>query len=262
MGRLSTYVTSEGSANVSIERGEPLWAQVADALRDDIRGGRYAPGDQLPSERELRERFGVAGNTVRAGIVQLRAEGLVTSHQGRGVFVTEKPPFRRLSEDIGRGDGWYDALARTGKRPATVTTVSRGPASDEVADKLGIPAGSEVVIRARLMRAEGDPPNCLATSYFPAWVVDAAPNLENPQISGQPTWLREAFGPFYSEDLVDARAATEDEAEKLEITPGSPVLTIKGTTRDQQHRGLQFIDVIGAPGQLNPGYRYGAIPEE
>jgi GntR family transcriptional regulator len=248
---------------LSVTRGQPFYAQVADALREDIRAGRYGPGDQLPSERELRERFEVSGNTVRAAIVQLRAEGLVASHQGRGVFVREdQPPLRRLDVDISQGAGFYDMLDRLGKKAATKTTVSRGPATDEVAEWLAIEPGSEVVIRARVLRVEGGPPIGLATSCFPPWVVDAAPNLANPEISGLPKWLREAFGPTYSEDLVDARAASDDEAQRLEIAPGSPVLIIKGTTRDQQHRVLHFIDKVTAAGQMAYGYRYGAIPAD
>ncbi len=247
---------------MGVQRGQPFYAQVADSLRDDIRSGRYAPGDQLPSERELRERFGVSGNTVRAAMVHLRAEGLVTSHQGRGVFVQQQQTLRRLSEDISYGAGFYSMLDRMGKQPASVTTVTRGLASDEVAEWLGVPSGSEVVIRSRVLRAEGGPPVGLATSYFPPWVVDGAPNLTDPNIGGLPKWLREAFGPTYSEDLVDARAATEQEAERLDVVPGSPVLIIKGVTRDQQHRTLHFIDKVTAAGRMLYGYRYGAVPGE
>ncbi len=70
-------------------------------------------------------------------------------------------------------------LARTGRQPATVTTVSRGPASDEVAEWLGIEPDDEVVIRDCNLRARGGPPVGIATSYFPLWVVEARPNLEN-----------------------------------------------------------------------------------
>jgi GntR family transcriptional regulator len=248
---------------VSITRGEPFYAQVADALRDEIRRGLYAPGDQLPSERDLRDRFKVSTNTIRAAIVQLRAEGLVASHQGRGVFVQDPPStLRRLDTDITQAEGFYSMLDRTGRQPATVTTVTRAPASDVVADWLEITAGDEVVVRDRVLREEGKPPIGLATSYFPVWVVDAAPNLANPRLSGLPKWLREAFGPTYSTDEVDARSATEAEAGRLEIPAGSPVLIIKGTTRDQEHRVLHFIDKVTAAGRMLYGYRYGAIPPD
>jgi GntR family transcriptional regulator len=247
---------------VSITHGQPFYAQVADALRNDIRAGRYTPGDQLPSERELRERFKVSSNTVRAAIVQLRAEGLVTSHQGRGVFVQAPAGLHRLDSDVTADGGFYDVLKRQGKRPATITTVTRGPATGEVADWLDIPAGSEVVIRDRLLRAEDMPPISIATSYFPPYVVDAAPQLGDPHAGGMPRLLREAFGPTYSTDQVDARQATEAEAQRLEIGPGAPVLTVKGTTRDQQHRVLNFIDIVTASGRMPLGYKYGAVPAE
>jgi GntR family transcriptional regulator len=246
---------------LSIRPGEPFYAQVATALRDDIHAGRYQPGDQLPSERELRDRFKVSGNTIRAALVQLRAEGLVTSHQGRGVFVTEAT-LRRLSTDISEGRGFYTMLDRTGRQPATVTTVTRGPATEEVADALGVPVGEEVVIRARILRTEGQPPTGSAVSYFPAWVVEAAPNLADPQVSGLPEWLREAFGPTYSEDLVDARMPTAAERRQLEIPPRVPVLIIKGVTRDAQHRTLHFIDKVTPAGRMQYGYKFGSIPED
>lgn len=247
---------------MGVTKGQPFYAQVADSLRDEIHAGTYRPGDQLPSERELRERFEVSGNTIRAALVQLRAEGLVVSHQGRGVFVTEQTTLRRLSTDISEARGFYSMLDRMGKTPATKTTVSRVPASDEVADWLGVPAGEEVVIRARILRTEGELPTGLAVSYFPMWVVEAAPNLADPNKSGLPVWLREAFGPTYSDDVVDARMPTGEERQRLEIPEGVPVLIIKGTTRDQQHRVLHFIDKVTPAGRMQYGYRFGTVPTE
>jgi DNA-binding GntR family transcriptional regulator len=118
------------------------------------------------------------------------------------------------------------------------------------------------VIRARILRTEGDPPTGQAVSYFPSWVVEAAPNLADPNVSGLPVWLREAFGPTYSEDLVDARMPTDDERERLEIPKGVPVLIVKGVTRDQQHRTLHLIDKVTPAGQMQYGYKFGTVPEE
>jgi len=247
---------------VGIQAGQPFYAQIADALRAEILGGEYQPGGQLPSERELRDRFKVSGNTVRAALVQLRAEGLVTSHQGRGVFVTDQATLRRLSTDITEGRGFYTMLDRTGRQPATKTEVTRGPASEEVAEWLGVPVGEEVVIRSRILRTAGQPPTGSAVSYFPAWVVEAAPNLADPDRSGLPEWLREAFGPTYSEDLVDARMPTAAERKRLEIPPRVPVLIIKGVTRDQEHRTLHFIDKVTPAGRMQYGYKFGTIPTE
>ncbi|MER7720277.1 winged helix-turn-helix domain-containing protein [Streptomyces flaveolus] len=59
--------------------------QVADALREELK--RMKPGDKLPSQRELVERFGFASQTVQNGLALLRAEGLIVSAGNLGNFV-------------------------------------------------------------------------------------------------------------------------------------------------------------------------------
>ena len=49
----------------------PIWRAIADALRSDLSEGRYAPGDKLPTEAALAERFGVNRHTVRHGLSAL-----------------------------------------------------------------------------------------------------------------------------------------------------------------------------------------------
>jgi hypothetical protein len=88
------------------------------------------------------------------------------------------------------------------------------------------------------------------------------PTLATPNVSGLPKWLREAFGPTYSEDLIDCRIPTDEERERLEIPDATPVTIIKGLTRDQQHRTLHFIDKVTVSGRMKYGYRFGSVPEE
>ncbi|MFI8835253.1 GntR family transcriptional regulator [Streptomyces afghaniensis] len=66
---------------------KPKAVQVADALRDDIR--RMKPGDKLPSQRELMDRFGFASQTIQNGLAALRAEGLIVSAGNLGNFVSD-----------------------------------------------------------------------------------------------------------------------------------------------------------------------------
>jgi DNA-binding GntR family transcriptional regulator len=67
----------------------PTYVQIADDLRAAIRAGSLAPGDQLKSARLLAEQYKVAQMTVWQAIRILRAEGLVVSAKGRGVFVAD-----------------------------------------------------------------------------------------------------------------------------------------------------------------------------
>ncbi|NDW05960.1 FadR/GntR family transcriptional regulator [Jiella pacifica] len=62
-------------------------SRVVDALRAQIDAGDYASGDKLPTEPVLVERFGFSRTVIREAIAALRADGLVESRQGVGVFV-------------------------------------------------------------------------------------------------------------------------------------------------------------------------------
>lgn len=65
----------------------PLTVRVTEELRERIEAGDYAPGDKLPTEPVLVERFGYSRTVIREAIAALRADGLVESRQGVGVFV-------------------------------------------------------------------------------------------------------------------------------------------------------------------------------
>lgn len=73
----------------ALKQREPLYLQVEDALRTEIAG--LAPGDCLPPERILCERYGVSRITVRTAIRILTDEGRLEGIQGRGTFVREAP---------------------------------------------------------------------------------------------------------------------------------------------------------------------------
>ena len=75
------------SAQSPLVRQPRLSDQVTERLRKQIYDGRMRPGDQLPSERELCERFGVSRTVIREAVKSLTAKGLVTSVPGSGLTV-------------------------------------------------------------------------------------------------------------------------------------------------------------------------------
>src|SRR6185436_825271 len=71
---------------------ENLSQRVVRSLTASIAGGRIRVGEKLPTEQELCGEFGVSRTVVREAISSLRADGLVVSHQGKGVFVQRSRP--------------------------------------------------------------------------------------------------------------------------------------------------------------------------
>ena len=65
----------------------PLYEQVADYVQAQITSGDLTPGQKFPDMRDLAEDWGVAYQTVRRAMRELRERGLVVSRVGKGTFV-------------------------------------------------------------------------------------------------------------------------------------------------------------------------------
>ena len=72
------------------QKQNPLHVNISEQIHQQIIDGDYLPGDKLPSERELIEQWQVSRITIRRAIANLVQQGLVSTHQGKGAFVTQK----------------------------------------------------------------------------------------------------------------------------------------------------------------------------
>ena len=72
------------------QKQNPLHVDISEQIHQQIIDGDYLPGDKLPSERELIEQWQVSRITIRRAIANLVQQGLVSTHQGKGAFVTHK----------------------------------------------------------------------------------------------------------------------------------------------------------------------------
>jgi GntR family transcriptional regulator, transcriptional repressor for pyruvate dehydrogenase complex len=70
-------------------RTSRLYEQIVQQIEDSIVKGSLKPGDQLPAERELAQRFGVSRTAVREAVKALREKGLVEAYSGKGTFITD-----------------------------------------------------------------------------------------------------------------------------------------------------------------------------
>lgn len=70
-------------------RRATLYQEIVEQLQELILEGELAPGERLPTERDLAERFGVSRTTVRQALAALEARGLIESHVGSGTYLAK-----------------------------------------------------------------------------------------------------------------------------------------------------------------------------
>ncbi|MFE4589577.1 GntR family transcriptional regulator [Streptomyces laurentii] len=102
----------------------PLHEQVAGAIRRAIAEGECAPGDRLPSARDLSQVLDVNVNTVLRGLRSLRDDGLLEFRRGRGVTVTDGADQR--SGLLERAHALVIEAARLGYSRAELIEMIRG----------------------------------------------------------------------------------------------------------------------------------------
>jgi GntR family transcriptional regulator len=233
----------------------PVYKQIADHLRIAIERGRLHEGDQLPSEAQLMDHYGVARMTIRNAMRLLQDEGLVTAEHGKGSYVRSRPPVRRLASDRfaqrHRKEGKAAFITEAEQVGATPQVdrieVSESQPPAEVADRLGISDDADVVVRSRRYLLDGRPVE-LAISYIPADLARGTPISDpNPGPGGIYARLEEQGHTLdrFTED-VTARMPTPQEARLLSLSPGVPVFRLVRTAYDVDNRAVEVCDTVMA----------------
>ena len=142
-------------ARFQLERGPiPLHHQVFRDLKAALDANEWRPGDRMPTERELAERYGCSLITIRHALGELVREGRIERTRGRGTYVL--PP--RIDRDIGGTMSFAEEMRRRGLDPATrVITARIEPAGEVVAEQLGIARDAPVAHLERVRLGDGEP---------------------------------------------------------------------------------------------------------
>jgi DNA-binding FadR family transcriptional regulator len=120
------------SDRTNIFRPLQRYEQIAERLADDIRSGVLAPGERLPSERELAKTLEVSRASVREALASLALQGVVETRHGAGTFVVGMPP----SEPPHDASPSAVLEARLALEPAVARLAAARGVPDETAEKL------------------------------------------------------------------------------------------------------------------------------
>jgi GntR family transcriptional regulator len=209
------------------------WELVADALRRAITDKTYKPGDQLPSESQLAAQHHASRPTIRRALQDLRLKGLIETRQGKGAFVRRPLPLTitLTAENYNRHQregrqGFSAQMSEQGHEShQDILDVSTVPASLEIAQRLGLKEGQDVLMRRLRFVVDGIPVQLVRVYYEPGLV--AGSELERP-ISipdGVHAELRRLGVQItrFVEDFMGARLPNPEEEQALQLPSGVPV---------------------------------------
>lgn len=220
-----------------LKPGRPRHEQVSDWLRRQIEEGRYDIDDQLPSESQIGQRFGVSRITVRRSLQTLENEGLIYRRQGLGSFVKDN----RVRQGLVRLTDFVEDMAKAGLL-ASSKVVHRGPepAGPDVAERLRVEVGTPVFRLDRLRLGDDE-----AMAFDQTWMpMFYAQFLESQDL--EHTTIYHILEHNYSIPVlsghyrIEAVNAAPDVAARLGVPTGRALLLIERTSETYGDKRIYY----------------------
>ena len=207
----------------------PLYHQVEQDLKQDIKAKQYAVGDPIPTEVDLIARYGVSRMTIRLAIEELEKEGYVKKIQGKGTFVKSQ----KVTQELGVITSWSETMRAQGKEPiAEKVHKCEIQAAPELAEEMEIEPGTRLYFIERLRCVDGEPVSISQIHI----IADLAPGLLAIEEIKDSVYkvLEEQYHVELStaDEVVEACAADAKQAELLQIKEGYPIIKVTRLTRD------------------------------
>lgn len=219
----------------------PLYHQIMQELKDQIKIKKYEVNQIMPSEAELMKIYGVSRMTVRLAIDGLEKQGYVTKVQGKGTFVKN----RKIVQELSMITSWSESLRSQGLNTDSKLIVKKEVKADKyAAEKLAVPLGTPLYYVERIKSVDHEP-----VGWGRIWVKkDRFPGLlEQEQLAGS---VYEVLENVYNVELtravevVEALGADEKLAGLLKIPVGDPLLKVNRVSYEATGEPVEISRII------------------
>jgi GntR family transcriptional regulator len=231
----------------SAKRVIPQYQRAQEAVLEILRTQHLQAGAKVPSERELALRFGLSRMTVRRGVEDLVRRGVLVRAGTAGTRVANVSVMRVM--DTLHAYSMTDMVKGSGAQPGSRLLVfAPGPASRDLAGRLAISPGDEVITIRRVRTADGVP-FCVETSILPAARVPGLVGQDLAQNASLYALLRERYGivPEGRDSEISLCPVTEEDAALLGIEAGINVLLYRSLVRDTTGVPVEMTSSVSHP---------------
>jgi GntR family transcriptional regulator len=206
---------------------DPLYKQIRNALVDSLASGEWKPGEVIPSERKLADRYGVAISTIRAAIGELTAMKVLARRQGKGTFVCLEDERRSIYRffHVVRNDGVKELPV------SELLSLRKARADAEIAQALNLPHKPRApeIYKLRNVLKVGETPVVVSDIVIPASLL---PELTEDLVRTGGATLYAVYQTHFGINIVstteELRAIRCDAATAkiLRLQEGDPVLEV------------------------------------
>ncbi len=234
-------VDSEATTELDRSSFVPLYHQLYEILRSNIEKGLWKPGDMLPTEAEINERYGVSQITSRKALNMLVDGGVIRRQRGKGSFVARPVITSSVTQII----NFEDDMHMRGYKPRTeVISTGLRPVSKHTAKMLQIDVGEELACITRLRYADDEPLSIEQTCLVHKYCVGILKNdFATNSLSAT---LEKDYNVVLTraEQSIRAQPAREEYANLLGIKPDDSLLSIERVTYSQRNIPIEFLRIL------------------
>ncbi len=220
----------------------PIYYQLMQIIRSSIERGELNPGDSIPTEVKIMNKYGISRATVRQALLQLVNEGYIRRIKAKGTFVNSPPARSRF---IGTLKGFSEEMKQKGLPHSTrVLDNSIMPAPVRAAEKLQIASGGQVFYLKRLRFVQGDPV-LIAESYLPAAICGGI-EKENFEDISLYDLLENKYGLTLHHgrrEFEPAMPGSKEEAGFLGITLKTPILYVESVVYTENNTPVEYVEI-------------------
>jgi GntR family transcriptional regulator len=218
----------------------PLYYQLKEILREQIKANAMKDRDMLPSENQLVETYGVSRHVARRALAELANEGLIISRKGVGSFVNVK----RLTKQLSILGSFTQSLEAVSNN--TYTKVLR---QDQIVpegyilEALELSPGSEAVFIQRAGFVDSEP-IVVTNAYYPREIGNS---LLKQDLTGLSLYRLLAqnhqIEPYRADWIIYVIPASAEQAAMLDIREGFPLMCNRGTTFNMDNKPFEYSEL-------------------
>jgi len=220
----------------------PLYYQLKEIIQEMIENEKLNPGDLVPPERELCEKYGISRMTARKAIMALVNEGVLYREQGRGTFVS-KP---KIKQQLLFLKGFTEEMREKGLKTQTrIISFQIKEATKKIKLHLNMNEKNNKVIEIRRLRIVEDEPFAIEIVWLP---TDMCFDLQEDKLKGKSLYkiFKEKYGYVldYANQTIEPITLNEYESDLLNMKAKSLALLFRRKTYLDDGRIIEYTKAI------------------